>query len=75
MSNPPDTRAAPRILIIDDEPQIRRFLKISLAADGYAPIEAAGGTEGLERVVQDRPDLVILDLGLPDIDGQQVLSR
>ncbi|MGK9164826.1 response regulator transcription factor [Inquilinus limosus] len=72
---PPETRPAPRILVIDDEPQIRRFLKISLAADGYVPIEAAGGTEGLERVMQDRPDLVILDLGLPDIDGQQVLSR
>ncbi|MGK9231055.1 response regulator transcription factor [Inquilinus limosus] len=70
-----ETRSAPRILIIDDEPQIRRFLKISLAADGYAPIEAAGGAEGLERVALDRPDLVILDLGLPDIDGQQVLSR
>ncbi|MGO4725376.1 MULTISPECIES: response regulator transcription factor [unclassified Inquilinus] len=65
----------PRILIIDDEPQIRRFIKISLAADGYAPIEAASGAEGLERVIQDRPDLVILDLGLPDMDGQQVLSR
>jgi two-component system KDP operon response regulator KdpE len=70
-----EPRPVPRILIIDDEPQIRRFIRISLAADGYAPIEAAGGTEGLERVVQDRPDLVILDLGLPDMDGQQVLSR
>lgn len=75
MPNATETQPLPRILVIDDEPQIRRFLKISLAADGYAPIEAANGAEGLERVVQDRPDLVILDLGLPDTDGQQVLSR
>ena len=62
-----------RILIIDDEPQIRRFLGISLRAQGYQPIEAATGAEGLQLLATASPDLVILDLGLPDIDGQDVL--
>ena len=62
-----------RILIIDDEPQIRRFLGISLRAQGYQPIEAATGAEGLQLLATASPDLIILDLGLPDIDGQDVL--
>jgi len=61
------------VLVIDDEPQIRKFLRISLAAQGYQVSEAATGTEGLAQAALSQPDLVILDLGLPDRDGQEVL--
>ncbi|UUW72916.1 response regulator [Pseudomonas oryzihabitans] len=61
------------VLVIDDEPQIRKFLRISLAARGYQVSEAATGTEGLAQAALGQPDLVILDLGLPDRDGQDVL--
>ncbi len=64
-----------RILVVDDEPQIRRLLRPSLIASGYAVDEAATGREALESVSQNPPDLVILDLGLPDLDGKEVLRR
>lgn len=64
----------PRILIVDDELQIRRFLRISLGSQGYEVIEAESGGEGLIKAVGEKPDLVLLDLGLPDIDGQEVLQ-
>jgi two-component system KDP operon response regulator KdpE len=66
---------APRILVIDDEPQIRRFLDISLRAQGYAVEMADTGQGGLEALARHGADLVILDLGLPDRDGQQVLRE
>ncbi|UEM06712.1 response regulator [Skermanella rosea] len=62
------------ILVIDDEPQIRRFLRISLTASGYRVVEAETGAGGIEAAAAERPDLVILDLGLPDIDGQEVIT-
>jgi two-component system KDP operon response regulator KdpE len=62
-------------LIIDDEIQIRRLLKISLESAGYRVFEAANGTAGLAEAAQRRPDIVILDLGLPDMDGVTVLKR
>ncbi|WP_207459027.1 response regulator [Azospirillum sp. SYSU D00513] len=64
----------PKILIVDDEPQIRRFLRISLGANGYAVVEAEDGRSGIAAAGAERPDLVILDLGLPDMDGQEVVS-
>ncbi|MDH0748736.1 response regulator [Pseudomonas sp. GD03842] len=63
------------LLVIDDEPQIRKFLRISLASQGYKVLEAGTGTEGLSQAALNKPDLVVLDLGLPDIDGQEVLSQ
>lgn len=63
------------VLIIDDEPQIRRFLRIGLASQHHDIIEAADGKSGLESVVIHSPDLIILDLGLPDTDGQDVLKE
>lgn len=67
--------AASRVLIIDDEAQIRRFLGIGLRAQGYEVSEAASGREGLERLATAGADLVILDLGLPDLDGIEVLRE
>jgi two-component system KDP operon response regulator KdpE len=63
------------VLIIDDEPPIRRFLRASLTAEGYGVVEADSGEPGLRLAAQQPPDLVILDLGLPDIDGREVLAR
>ena len=62
----------PRVLVVDDEPAIRRFLTTSLAAHDYAVFEAVNGQEALSAVAAHRPDLVILDLGLPDMDGIEV---
>ena len=64
-----------RILVVDDEPQIRKFLRISLGAEGYDVIEAPRGEEGVSKCATAQPNLVILDLGLPDLDGQQVIGR
>jgi two-component system KDP operon response regulator KdpE len=65
----------PSVLIIDDEAQIRRFVRLSLTANGYEVHEAVTGSEGLEQAALLRPDVVILDLGLPDQDGLQVLTQ
>ena len=65
----------PVVLVIDDEVQIRRFLRISLEANQYHVREAFTGQEGLEQAALLRPDIVILDLGLPDLDGLDVLKR
>lgn len=64
----------PRILVIDDEPQIRKFMRISLAANGYEVIEAENANQGIAAARGQQPDLLILDLGLPDLDGQEVIS-
>ncbi len=61
-----------RILVVDDERAIRHFLQITLGAEGYAVFEASNGREALSQVAANRPDLIILDLGLPDIDGVEV---
>ena len=64
-----------RILVIDDEPQIHRFLGPALEAAGYEAARADTAAAGLAAVAQRAPDAVILDLGLPDMDGQDVLTR
>ncbi|WP_433853312.1 response regulator transcription factor [Stenotrophomonas nitritireducens] len=64
-----------RVLVIDDEVQIRRFLDISLRAQGYAVSQAASGSEGLRRLAGEGADLVILDIGLPDMEGHEVLAE
>lgn len=63
-----------KILVVDDEPQIRKFLRISLGANGYQVIEAESGALGIAGVRDASPDLLILDLGLPDLDGQEVIT-
>jgi two-component system, OmpR family, KDP operon response regulator KdpE len=67
-------KAANTILAIDDEPQIRRFVKAGLELYGYSVSEAENGSAGLNAVAHSRPDLIILDLGLPDMDGVEVLT-
>jgi two-component system KDP operon response regulator KdpE len=69
------TETGPRVLVVDDEQAIRRFLKTSLAANGCVVFEAASGQDALAAVVNHRPDVVILDLGLPDMDGLEVTQR
>ena len=69
------TAEGPKILLIEDEQEIRRFLRVSLASHGYRLVEAATGTEGVMHAASQQPDLMILDLGLPDIDGMEVIRQ
>ena len=70
----PSPVAGPKVLIVDDEPQIRRFLRASLQSHDYAVIEAENGKEAVRACTVQRPDLVVLDLGLPDMDGLDVIA-
>jgi two-component system, OmpR family, KDP operon response regulator KdpE len=65
--------SGPAVLIVDDEPPIRRLLRTALAAQGYRTLEAATAAEALARIAADRPDVVLLDLGLPDRDGLEII--
>jgi two-component system KDP operon response regulator KdpE len=69
------TGAPPRVLAIEDEAQIRRFLRTSLIAKGYEVLEAETGQDGIAQAATARPDCIILDLGLPDMDGAEVLRQ
>ena len=64
-----------RVLIVDDEPQILRFLRTTLSANGFDVVEAATGSEALRHAAADAPDVIVLDLGLPDMDGKDVLKK
>jgi two-component system KDP operon response regulator KdpE len=63
------------VLVIDDEPQIRRLLRLTLEGTGYRVIDAATGKDGLLQAAQCRPEAILLDLGLPDMDGIEALKR
>lgn len=65
----------PRIVVIDDEPQIHRFLGPALDAAGYEPLRCDDGASGLREIARKAPDAVVLDLGLPDMDGREVLAK
>ncbi|HWD01976.1 MAG TPA: response regulator [Amycolatopsis sp.] len=65
---------APTVLVVDDEPQIVRALRINLTARGYKVITAHDGTAALKAVAETKPDVVVLDLGLPDLDGTEVIA-
>jgi two-component system KDP operon response regulator KdpE len=64
-----------RILIVDDEPQIIRFLKPALSAAGFDTVIATTGAEALKSAATEAPDLILLDLGLPDVDGKEVIRE
>src|SRR5262245_52893444 len=65
----------PMVLVIEDEPEIRRFLRASLLGQGYRLVEATTGQEGLQAAETRQPELIILDLGLPDMDGLEIIRR
>src|SRR5678815_469690 len=65
----------PIVVLIEDEPEIRRFLRASLTSHGYRLFEAVTGAEGLQEAQSRQPDIVVLDLGLPDVDGLEVIRR
>ncbi|HMZ08904.1 MAG TPA: response regulator [Anaerolineales bacterium] len=69
------TLANQRVLVVDDEAPIRRYLRAALSAQGLTVFEAANGLEAVNAVLSHRPDIIILDLGLPDIDGIEVTRR
>ena len=69
------TQAKPRVLVVDDEVAIQRFLQVALNGQGFQVIVAATGQTALQKLALERPDLVILDLGLPDMDGVEVTRR
>jgi two-component system KDP operon response regulator KdpE len=75
LMNPEHAQFAPTVLVIDDEPQIRRLLRVTLEAHACRVLDAATGKDGISEAAQRRPDIVLLDLGLPDIDGLTVLKR
>jgi two-component system KDP operon response regulator KdpE len=64
-----------RVLVVDDEPPIRRFLRTSLAAQGYQVLETESGSAALDLIARNPPDVIVLDLGLPDLDGVEVIRR
>jgi two-component system, OmpR family, KDP operon response regulator KdpE len=63
------------ILVVDDEPQIRRVLRSTLASQGYDVVEAQNGQEGIEMAVRERPDLILLDVNMPDMSGLEACSK
>ncbi|WP_261302602.1 response regulator [Paenibacillus andongensis] len=69
------TTTGAKILIIDDEPQIRKLLRVTLNAHGFEAAEASTGQEGMLQATMVRPDLIVLDLGLPDMTGMEVLAH
>jgi two-component system, OmpR family, KDP operon response regulator KdpE len=69
------SESSPVVLVIEDEPQIRRFLRATLSAHGYRLVEAATAQEGLMHAATRQPEIVILDLGLPDLDGLELTRQ
>ena len=69
------SEAGQRILVVDDETSIRRYLRTALSAQGFAVFEAVNGQDAINAVVANHPDIIILDLGLPDLDGIEVTRR
>lgn len=76
MNSPePAATTPPLVLVVDDEPQLRRFLRATLPANGYGIVEASSAAEALREAATRTPDLILLDLGLPDLDGVEVTRR
>jgi excisionase family DNA binding protein len=69
------TRPAPLVLIVDDDPRIREFVRVNLEMDGFAVREAGNADEGLEALEAEPPDLILLDVMMPKVDGWEMLQR
>jgi two-component system KDP operon response regulator KdpE len=74
-AGPPDEGRPPLVLVVEDEPQLMRFLRVTLSAHGHRVVEATTGAQALVEASTRGPDLVLLDLGLPDLDGIEVTRR
>ncbi|MEX2114096.1 MAG: response regulator [Pirellulales bacterium] len=75
MSKEHDDGLVPKILVIEDEPEIRRFLRATLLNSGYRMLESSTGDDGLKKAADENPAVVLLDLGLPDVDGLSVIHK
>ena len=69
------TNATVKILVVDDEPPIRKLLRVGLTAEGYKVLEAGNGKTAISQVAEELPDLILLDLGLPDVAGHDLLEK
>ncbi len=69
------TKNTGTVLLVEDERQMRRFLRLTLQSEGYAVIEAETAAEGLSQAATRNPDIILLDLGLPDMDGLEVIAK
>ena len=69
------TDPRPTLLVVEDEPEIRRFLRAAFGVEGYRVVESSGGRRGAIDAGTHKPDLAIIDLGLPDVDGIEVIRR
>jgi two-component system KDP operon response regulator KdpE len=69
------TNSTVRILVVDDEPPIRKLLRVGLTVEGYVIVEATNAVEAMQKVEGEQPDLILLDLGLPDMQGHDLLAK
>ena len=74
-SGPGGRSGGPLVLVVDDDPQLREFMRVNLEAEGYTVREAAGAEEALEAIEDQAPELVLLDVVMPGVDGWQMLQR
>jgi excisionase family DNA binding protein len=74
-AGPPRSRPAPLVLIVDDDPRIREFVRVNLEMDGFAVREAGSADEGLDALEEEPPDLILLDVMMPKVDGWEMLQR
>jgi len=74
-SSGPRARGTPRVLIVDDDPRIREFVRVNLEMDGYVVREAGSAEEGLAALEEQPPDLILLDVMMPGVDGWEMLRR
>src|SRR5579862_5458015 len=72
--DPMNEELKPQILVVDDEPQMRKFVRLALSSHGYRVLEAGNAVEGIQQATSYAPDVVLLDLGLPDKDGIEVVK-
>jgi excisionase family DNA binding protein len=68
-------RSGPRVLVVDDDPSVREYVRASLELEGYTVLEAGGADEGMDAIEAEPPDLILVDVMMPDVDGWELLRR